>query len=191
MTKSLKTSLKAITIASLSAFVFMLAPGVALADSDNVDITRCGDDVTFVVDVVNAPNGSRTISIGGTPGTAFHTEVYTADPHTIVLDYDTMLSSCNVEGGCYLFVSENLAGWSPPDWQWIQDQENPTESAYFDTCALSALDDEDVGDLIDGLQNSLVTQFTTNLPDILSFIAGLVFLIIGIKAIRRAIRKYY
>ena len=45
-----------------------------------------------------------------------------------------------------------------------------------------------VGLLISGFVSSLTTQITTNLPAILIFVAGMVFLMLGIRWVKRAVK---
>ena len=60
------------------------------------------------------------------------------------------------------------------------------ESSCSDGDTLTA---ENVADLQSGLISELVDQMTTNLPDILAFVAGILMLLLGIRWVKRAVRK--
>ena len=45
-----------------------------------------------------------------------------------------------------------------------------------------------VGTLLSGFVTSITTQITTNLPAILVFMAGITFLYLGIRWVKRAVR---
>ena len=50
------------------------------------------------------------------------------------------------------------------------------------------MDAATVGGLLSGFVTSITSQITTNLPAILVFIAGITFLMLGVRWVKRAVR---